>query len=84
MPTTSLPPQPTSSAPAWLRLRPHQQHCRLHAAPPPHRWPLLCAAAIRFDVTLTTGQAANFPATCNLRAADNDAAILLAVCDPPP
>ena len=39
-------------------------------------------AAIRFDVTATTGQAANFPATCNLRAANYDAAILLAVCDP--
>lgn len=39
--------------------------------------------AIRFDITITTGQAANLPATCNLHSADNHAAILLAVCDEP-
>ena len=42
---------------------------------------LLVRCAIRFDVTITTAQAADFPATCHLHAADNDAAILLAVCD---
>ena len=42
---------------------------------------LLVRCAIRFDVTITTEQAANFPATCNLRPADNHAAVLLAVCD---
>jgi len=44
---------------------------------------LLVRCAIRFDVAITTEQAARFPATCNLRAADNDGAILLAVCDEP-
>ena len=39
------------------------------------------AAAIRFDVTITAEQAANFPATCNLRPETNHAAVLLAVCD---
>jgi Domain of unknown function (DUF4192) len=37
---------------------------------------------IRFDVTISAEQAANFPATCGLRAADNAAVILLAVCGP--
>lgn len=37
--------------------------------------------AIRFDVTVRTEQAAQLPTTCNLRAADNAAAILIAVCD---
>lgn len=37
--------------------------------------------AIRFDVTITTEQALRFPDICNLRAADNAAAILIAVCD---
>src|SRR5258708_3028359 len=49
-----------------------------------HRDPndgLLVRCAIRFDVTITTAQAANFPATCNLRHVDNHAAVLLAVCD---
>ena len=38
-------------------------------------------SAIRFDVTITTSQAANFPATCNLHVDRHDATILLAVCD---
>jgi hypothetical protein len=42
---------------------------------------LLVRCAIRFDVMISTDQAANLPVTCNLRAADNDAVILLAVCD---
>jgi hypothetical protein len=42
---------------------------------------LLIRCAIRFDITTTTAQAANFPATCNLRPTDNHAAVLLAVCD---
>jgi hypothetical protein len=42
---------------------------------------LAVRCAIRFDVTVNTGQAANLPATCHLRPADNHAAILLAVCD---
>lgn len=42
---------------------------------------LLIRCAIRFDITITTTQAANFPATCNLRSADNHGAVLLAVCD---
>jgi hypothetical protein len=42
---------------------------------------LLVRCAIRFDVTITTDQAARFPATCNLRPLDNHAAILLSVCD---
>lgn len=49
-----------------------------------HRDPndgLLVRCAIRFDVTITTAQAENFPATCNLRPVDNHAAVLLAVCD---
>jgi Domain of unknown function (DUF4192) len=44
---------------------------------------LIVRAALRFDVTITTEQATRFPPTCNLRAADNDAAVLLAVCDQP-
>lgn len=44
----------------------------------------LCArAAIRFDVMVSLDQAANFPATCNLRPETNHAAVLLAVCDQP-
>jgi hypothetical protein len=49
-----------------------------------HRHPtagLAVRCAIRFDVTVNTGQAANLPATCHLHPADNHAAILLAVCD---
>ena len=49
-----------------------------------HRDPsdeLIVRCAIRFDITVTAAQAANFPATCNLRPVDNHAAILLAVCD---
>lgn len=42
---------------------------------------LIVRCAIRFDITVTADQAANFPATCNLRPVDNHAAILLAVCD---
>lgn len=42
---------------------------------------LIVRSAIRFDVTITAEQAANFPATCNLRPDTNHAAILLAVCD---
>ncbi|WAJ47983.1 DUF4192 family protein (plasmid) [Mycobacterium sp. Aquia_216] len=42
---------------------------------------LTVRCAIRFDVTITTAQAANLPATCNLRPTDNHGAILLAVCD---
>lgn len=42
---------------------------------------LLIRCAIRFDITVSTAQAANFPATCNLRSADNHGAVLLAVCD---
>ena len=42
---------------------------------------LLVRCVIRFDVMISTDQAANLPVTCNLRAADNDAVILLAVCD---
>lgn len=38
-----------------------------------------CAA--RFDITNSTEQATTFPATCNLRAANFAAAIILAVCD---
>jgi hypothetical protein len=41
---------------------------------------LLVRCAIRFDAMISTDHAANFPVTCNLRAANNDAA-LLAVCD---
>ena len=44
---------------------------------------LIVRSAIRFDVTITAEQAANFPATCNLRPDTNHAAILLAVCDQP-
>lgn len=36
--------------------------------------------AIRFDVTISAEQATRFPATCNLRAADTPAAILIVVC----
>ena len=39
-----------------------------------HRHPtvgLAVRCAIRFDVTVNTGQAANLPATCHLRPADN-------------
>jgi hypothetical protein len=43
---------------------------------------LFVRCAIRFDVTINTTQAANFPTTCNLRAGDNHAAILLGVCEP--
>lgn len=43
---------------------------------------LIVRSAIRFDVTITTSQAANFPATCNLSPDRTGAAILLAVCDP--
>jgi Domain of unknown function (DUF4192) len=49
-----------------------------------HRDPndgLLVRCAIRFDVTITTAQVANFPATCNPRPVDSHAAVLLAVCD---
>lgn len=42
---------------------------------------LVIRCAIRFDITATSEQAANFPATCNLRAADNAAAIVIAICD---
>lgn len=38
-----------------------------------------CAA--RFDITNSTEQATNFPATCNLRAGNFTAAIILAICD---
>lgn len=41
---------------------------------------LTVCCAIRFDVTITIAQAANFPATCNLRPTDNHGVILLAVC----
>lgn len=40
-----------------------------------------CAA--RFDITNSAEQAMNFPATCNLRAGNFAAAIILAVCDHP-
>ncbi|KQH76621.1 hypothetical protein AO501_10550 [Mycobacterium gordonae] len=40
-----------------------------------------CAA--RFDMINSTDQATNFPATCNLRAGNFAAAIILAVCDQP-
>ncbi|WP_262491174.1 DUF4192 domain-containing protein, partial [Mycobacterium simiae] len=46
---------------------------------PTHGLHVRCA--IRFDVTVTTEEAAHFPATCSLRAADNAAAVLIAVCD---
>jgi hypothetical protein len=42
---------------------------------------LVVRSAIRFDVTITADQAANFPATCNLWPETNHAAVLLAVCD---
>ena len=42
---------------------------------------LIVRCAIRFDVTISIEQAANVPATCNLRPDTNHAAILLAVCD---
>jgi Domain of unknown function (DUF4192) len=44
---------------------------------------MLVRVAIRFDVSITVDQAANFPATCNLRPDTNHAAVLLAVCDQP-
>jgi len=47
----------------------------------PEHGPLV-RCAIRFDVTITREQATNFPRTCHLSAADNHAAILLAICDP--
>ena len=37
---------------------------------------------LRFDVNITTAQASNLARTCNLKPRDNDAAILLAICDP--
>lgn len=43
---------------------------------------LIVRLAIRFDITLTTDQAAAFPTTCNLRPDANHAAILLAIHDP--
>lgn len=42
---------------------------------------LIIRCAIRCDITITTAQAARFPTTCNLHPTDNDATILLAVCD---
>lgn len=42
---------------------------------------LVVRSAIRFDVTISAEQAANFPATCNLRPETHPAAVLLAVCD---
>lgn len=42
---------------------------------------LVVRSTIRFDVTITADQAANFPTTCNLRPETNHAAVLLAVCD---
>lgn len=42
---------------------------------------LVVRNAIRFDVTISAQQAANFPATCNLRPQTTHAAVLLAVCD---
>jgi len=59
---------PTNSVVAYM-LRRHITHG------------LLVRCAIRFDVTVSTEQAANLPATCNLHTRDNDAAILLVVCD---
>lgn len=50
-----------------------------------HRQPAAGAmavrTAIRFDVTISAEQAANFPATVNLRPETSHAAVLLAVCD---
>ena len=43
---------------------------------------LFVRCAIRFDVTTDTTAAVEFPSTCNVRTADNHAAILLVVCDP--
>lgn len=51
-----------------------------------HRDPtgdLVVRSAIRFDVTISVEQAANFPATVNLRPETSHAAVLLAVCDQP-
>lgn len=51
-----------------------------------HRDPtgeLRVRSAVRFDVTISVEQAANFPATVNLRPETSHAAVLLAVCDQP-
>ncbi len=44
---------------------------------------MVVRTAIRFDVTVSVQQAANFPATVNLRPETTHAAVLLAVCDQP-
>lgn len=46
---------------------------------PTHGLHVRCA--IRFDVTVSSEQASQLPTACHLRAADNAAAILIAVCD---
>ena len=49
----------------------------------PNTGDMVVRTAIRFDASITVDQAANFPATCNLRPETNHAAVLLAVCDQP-
>ncbi|WP_204806031.1 DUF4192 domain-containing protein [Mycobacterium riyadhense] len=53
----------------------------LHRAP--NTGDMVIRTAIRFDVTVSVEQAANFPTTVNLRPETSQAAVLLAVCDQP-
>ena len=83
MPTTALrtPADIVGAAAALLGFAPTNSIVAYMLHRDPNDDGLLVRCAIRFDVTITTAQAANLPATCNLRPVDNHAAVLLAVCD---
>lgn len=70
-----------SAIPALLRFVPSNSVVAIMFSPSDApRNDIRCA--IRFDVDVAREQARRFPSTCNLTAADNSGAILVAICDP--
>jgi hypothetical protein len=47
-----------------------------------HPAPTVPKVTLRFDITVTTAQAAAMPTTANLTAQDYSGALLIAICDP--
>jgi len=85
MPTTTLRTEAdiVAAAAALLGFAPTNSIVAYMLHRDPNTGDMLVRTAIRCDVSITSHQAANFPATCNLRPETNHAAVLLAVCDQP-
>jgi hypothetical protein len=83
MPTTTLRTEAdiAAAAAALLGFAPTNSIVAYMLHRDPATGDMVVRIAIRIDVTISVEQAANFPATVNLRPETSHAAVLLAVCD---